>query len=59
MATIRQILVAVDLSDITPTILDYAQSLAQAWRAQVLVVHVLQDLSVYMGTNRTKVRKVS
>ena len=49
MATIRQILVAIDLSDIAPTILDHAQSLAQCWGAHVVVVHVVQDLSAYMG----------
>jgi nucleotide-binding universal stress UspA family protein len=49
MATIRRLLVAIDLSDISTTILDHAQSLAQAWGAHVVVVHVVQDLSAYMG----------
>jgi nucleotide-binding universal stress UspA family protein len=49
MVMIRQILVAVDLSDMAPTVLEHAQSLAQAWDAHVVVAHVVQDLSAYMG----------
>jgi universal stress protein A len=49
MATMHQILVAIDLSEMAPTILDRALMLAQAFDAHLVVVHVVQDLSVYMG----------
>ena len=44
MINIHIILVAIDFSDLSPTVLDYACSLAMAWKARLLVVHVVHDL---------------
>ena len=41
MISIRNILVAIDFSDLSPTVMDYACSLAMAWEARLLVVHVV------------------
>ncbi len=49
MIEIRQILVAVDLSDMSPVVMDYGYSLATAWRAQLKVVHIVHDLSYFTG----------
>ncbi|MGQ4808121.1 hypothetical protein NKDENANG_01488 [Candidatus Entotheonellaceae bacterium PAL068K] len=49
MIDIRLMLVAVDLSDISVRVIDYAHSLATAWNARLLVVHVVHDLSYYTG----------
>ena len=49
MVEIRVILVAIDFSDISATVMDYAQSLAAAWQARLLVVHVVYDLSFFTG----------
>jgi nucleotide-binding universal stress UspA family protein len=49
MINIRIILVAIDFSDLSPTVLDYACSLAMAWKARLLVVHVVHDLSYFAG----------
>ena len=49
MIKIRIILVAIDCSDLSPTVLDYAYSLAMAWKARLLVVHVVHDLSYFTG----------
>mgnify|MGYP003694620817 CR=1 FL=1 len=49
MVNIRIILVAIDFSDLSPTVLDYACSLAMAWKARLLVVHVVHDLSYFAG----------
>jgi nucleotide-binding universal stress UspA family protein len=53
MINIRIILVAIDCSDLSPTVLDYACSLAMAWNARLLVVHVVHDLSYFAGIYRT------
>jgi nucleotide-binding universal stress UspA family protein len=47
MVTIQTVLVAVDLSDLSPSVLGYASSLALAWDAQLVVVHVAYDLSYF------------
>jgi nucleotide-binding universal stress UspA family protein len=49
MVDIRVILVAVDFSDMSPTVMAYAHSLATAWHARLLVVHVVHDLSYFTG----------
>ncbi len=49
MINIRIILVAIDFSDLSLTVLDYACSLAMAWKARLLVVHVVHDLSYFAG----------
>jgi nucleotide-binding universal stress UspA family protein len=46
---IRLVLVAIDFSDISETVMDYAHSLAVAWNARLLVVHVVHDLSYFTG----------
>src|SRR5437867_12954234 len=53
MINIRIILVAIDCSDLSPTVLDYACSLALAWKARLFVVHVVHDLSYFAGMYRT------
>jgi nucleotide-binding universal stress UspA family protein len=53
MVTIGAILVAVDFSDISATVMDYAQSLAGAWKARLLVAHVVHDLSYFTGIYMT------
>jgi nucleotide-binding universal stress UspA family protein len=53
MINIRIILVAIDCSDLSPTVLDYACSLAMAWNARLLAVHVVHDLSFFAGIYRT------
>jgi nucleotide-binding universal stress UspA family protein len=49
MVDIRVILVAVDFSDLSSTVMAYAHSLATAWHARLLVVHVVHDLSYFTG----------
>ena len=49
MKTFRAVLAAIDLSDLAPTVLDYACSFAAAWDARLLVVHVVHDLSYFTG----------
>jgi nucleotide-binding universal stress UspA family protein len=49
MVAIRIILVAIDFSDISSTVMEYAHSLAGAWNARLLVVHVVHDLSYFTG----------
>jgi universal stress protein A len=49
MITIGAILVAIDFSDISSTVMEYAQSLATAWQARLLVAHVVHDLSYFTG----------
>lgn len=49
MAEIKKILCAVDLSDISPKIADYAKTLAQLSGASVEVVYVAPSLSQYVG----------
>ena len=53
MINIRAILVAIDFSDLSPTVMDYACSLAVAWQARLLVVHVVHDLSYFTGIYHT------
>jgi nucleotide-binding universal stress UspA family protein len=47
VTTIRIILAAVDLTDLSAAVLDYAGSLTHAWNARLLVVHVVHDLSYF------------
>jgi nucleotide-binding universal stress UspA family protein len=49
MVTVRTILAAIDLSDLSPTVMAYAASLATAWQARLLVAHVVHDLSYFTG----------
>jgi nucleotide-binding universal stress UspA family protein len=49
MVEIRIILVAIDFSDLSDTVIEYANSLAAAWNARLLVVHVVHDLSYFTG----------
>lgn len=53
MINIRVLLVAIDFSDLSPTVMDYACSLAMAWQARLLVVHVVHDLSYFTGIYHT------
>lgn len=49
MVTIRVVLVAIDFSDMSTTVMAYAHSLAAAWQARLLVAHVVHDLSYFTG----------
>ena len=49
MITVQTILAAIDLSDLSPTVMAYAASLATAWQAHLLVAHVVHDLSYFTG----------
>jgi nucleotide-binding universal stress UspA family protein len=49
MVEIHVILVAIDFSDISDSVMEYAQSLAAAWDARLVVVHVVHDLSYFTG----------
>jgi nucleotide-binding universal stress UspA family protein len=49
MVEIRVILVAIDFSDLSAMVMEYAQSLAAAWNARLIVVHVVHDLSYFTG----------
>jgi nucleotide-binding universal stress UspA family protein len=49
MATIRAIMAAIDLSALSSVVMDYANSMALAWQAQLLVVHVVHDLAYFTG----------
>jgi universal stress protein A len=49
MVTIRTVMVAADLSDLSSMVMDYANGLVIAWQAQLLVVHVVHDLSYFTG----------
>ena len=49
MIRIRRILVAIDFSDLSAAVMDYACSLAVAWEASLCVVHVVHDLSYFIG----------
>jgi nucleotide-binding universal stress UspA family protein len=55
VVNIHLILVAIDLSDISATVMDYACSLATAWNARLLVVHVVHDLSYFTGIYTTDI----
>ena len=49
MITNLTVLAAVDLSDLSPTVLDYASRFAMAWCTPLLVVHVVPDLAYFRG----------
>lgn len=49
MSTVTHILVAVDLSDMTPLVLAYARQMAEVWKARLTALHVVHDLSYYSG----------
>ena len=49
MSTVTHILAAVDLSDVAPTVMDYARRMAKVWKARLTVLHVVHDLSYYRG----------
>jgi nucleotide-binding universal stress UspA family protein len=49
----RVILVAIDFSDLSPTVMEYACSLAMECQARLLVVHVVHDLSYFTGIYHT------
>jgi nucleotide-binding universal stress UspA family protein len=49
MVDMRLILVAIDFSDISTAVMDYARSLATVYDARLLVVHVVHDLSYFTG----------
>lgn len=49
MIPIRTVVVALDLSDLSPTVLDYAYSLAAGWSARLIIVHVVHDLQYFTG----------
>ncbi|HBE95199.1 MAG TPA: universal stress protein [Desulfovibrio sp.] len=49
MAQIKKILCAVDLSEHSPAVADYAKTLAQGLNAQVLCLYVAPSLSQYVG----------
>lgn len=49
MALIKKILCAVDLSDVSAQIADYAKTLALALQAEVKVVYIAPSLTQYVG----------
>lgn len=49
MIEMRTLLAAIDFSDMSSLVLDYAYSLATVYKARVLVVHVIYDLSYFTG----------
>ncbi len=49
----RSILVAIDLSELSSRVLGYASSLALAWQARLLVVHVVYDLAYFTSIYHT------
>jgi nucleotide-binding universal stress UspA family protein len=49
MATIKTILCAVDLSEISAQVADYAKTLAKALNANVKVIYVAPSLTQYVG----------
>lgn len=51
MVEIKLVLVAIDLSDTSGTVMDYAGSLAKALNAGLLVVHVVYDPSYFTGSH--------
>lgn len=53
MITMRVILVAIDFSDLSSRVMDYASGLASAWQARLLVVHIVHDLSYFVGIYHT------
>ncbi|MBM3225502.1 MAG: universal stress protein [Candidatus Tectomicrobia bacterium] len=53
MINFRVILVAIDFSDLSPTVMAYASSLATACEARLIVLHVVHDLSYFTGIYHT------
>jgi nucleotide-binding universal stress UspA family protein len=49
MVTMRTIMAAIDLSALSSVVMDYANSMALAWQAQLLAVHVVHDLAYFTG----------
>lgn len=49
MADIKKILCAVDFSDYSPMVADYANTMAQCFGAKVTVLYVAPSLSQYVG----------
>ena len=49
MADIKKVLCAVDFSDYSPMVADYASMLAKCADAQILVLYVAPSLSQYVG----------
>lgn len=49
MADIKKILCAVDFSEYSPTVADYANMMAKASGAKILVLYVAPSLSQYVG----------
>jgi nucleotide-binding universal stress UspA family protein len=49
MVEMRTLLAAIDFSDMSSLVMDYAHSLATAYKARVLAVHVVYDLSYFTG----------
>lgn len=56
MTAVRRILVAVDFSPITGPVLEHAVLMAEAWRAEVEVVHVLWEPPPYVGLDALMLR---
>lgn len=53
MLEMRVLLVAIDFTELSPRVLAYASSLALVWKARLLVVHVVHDLSYFVGLYQT------
>lgn len=49
MADIKKILCAVDFSDYSPTVADYASMIGNCVGAQIVVLYVAPSLSQYVG----------
>nr|WP_321259589.1 universal stress protein [uncultured Pseudodesulfovibrio sp.] len=49
MADVKKILCAVDFSDYSPMVADYANMIAKCSQAQVIVLYVAPSLSQYVG----------
>lgn len=53
MLTMRVLLVAMDFSDLSPRVLAYANTLAVACQARLVVVHVVHDLAYFVRPYQT------
>ena len=51
MASVQTILCAVDFSEGSPRVADYAATLAQATKAEILCVYIAPSLAEYVGFN--------
>ena len=49
MTTVTHVLAAVDLSDMSPTIIGYARRIADIWEARFTVIHVVHELAYHSG----------